>query len=51
MSVLQSDFALQNLELMRQLDNDQNIGVMRAISYAMNGMTQRQLQMFRMTVE
>ena len=50
MSTLQTDFALQNQALMRDLDNDQNLGVMKAILYAMKGLTQRQLSVFRMTV-
>ena len=50
MSILQTDFALQNQALMQDLDNDQNLGVMKAILYAMKGVTQRQLNVFRMTV-
>ena len=50
MAMLQSDFALQNMELMRDLDHDQNIGIMRAITYAMHDISQRNLQLFRMTV-
>lgn len=50
MAILQSDFALQNYELMRELDHDQNVGIMRAITYAMHDVSQRSLQLFRMTV-
>lgn len=50
MSTLQTDFALENHQLMRDADHNQNLGVMRAILYAMNDVTHRQLQIFRMTV-
>lgn len=50
MAILQSDFALQNYELMSELDHDQNVGIMRAITYAMHDVSQRNLQLFRMTV-
>lgn len=50
MSTLQTDFALQNQRMLKDVDSDQSLGVMKAILYAMSDATQRQLQMFRMTV-